>query len=97
MINSAGIATLPIEQRSWSHYIAGAESLMRNYPVFYEAAKEQIERRTANFHEAHDLETYIAQNKREWIETHALLRGSETSESAYLPYVFDKLIEKKIG
>ncbi len=97
MINSPGIATLPIEERSWSHYIAGAESLMKNYPVFYEAAKEQIERRTANFHESHDLETYIAQNRREWFETHALLGGPEAAESGYLPYVFDKLIEKKIG
>lgn len=96
MINSEGIATLPIEERSWSHYIAGADSLMKNYPLFYEAAKEQIEQRTANFHESHDLETYIAQNRREWFETHRLLGGQEIPESQYLPYVFGKLIEKKV-
>lgn len=95
MIHSAGIKKFPIEQRSWSHYIAGSEALMNNYPQFYERAKQQVEKRTENFHEAHDLEMYIKQNRREWFETHALLRGNEISESECLPYVFGKLVEKK--
>lgn len=95
MINSDGIEKLSIEERSWSHYIAGSEALMKNYPQFYEAAKRQISQRTANFHESHDLETYIAQNRREWFETHTLLNGGELPEADCLPYVFDKLIEKK--
>lgn len=95
MIISDGIEKLSIEERSWSHYIAGSEALMENYPQFYEAAKKQITQRTANFHESHDLETYVAQNRREWFETHTRLNGGELPEADCLPYVFDKLIEKR--
>ncbi len=95
MIGSPGIAKLPIEQRSWSHYIAGAESLMSNYPLFYDKAQKQISHRTANFHESHDLATYLAQNKREWFATHEQLAGRKLAESDCLPYLFDKLLETK--
>jgi len=95
MMSSDGIEKLSIENRSWSHYIAGSEALMQNYPQFYEAAKRQITQRTANFHESHDLETYIAQNRQEWVETHVLLSGRKIPEAECLPYVFGKLIEKK--
>lgn len=95
MITSPGTEKLPIEQRSWSHYIAGADALMSNYPLFYDRARQQIERRSANFLESHDLATYIAQNKREWFASHALLAGKTLPESDCLPYLFDKLLEAK--
>ncbi len=96
MIQSDGIEKISIDDRRWSHYIAGADALIRNYPRYYEVAKAQIERRTANFLQAHDLETYIAANKREWFATHELLNRGPLTESDCLPYVFEKLIEKKI-
>ncbi len=95
MIQSDGIEKISINDRRWSHYIAGADALIKNYPRYYEVAKAQIDQRTANFHEAHDLETYIAENKREWLATHTLLNGAPLAETACLPYVFEKLIEKK--
>ena len=95
MITSDGIGKIDINDRRWSHYIAGADALIRNYPHYYEVAKAQIEQRSANFLEAHDLETYIAENKREWFDTHTLLNGGPLAETECLPYVFEKLIEKK--
>ena len=90
----AGIEKMPIAQRSWSHYIAGAEALIENYPALHKAAKAQVEKRTADFLEAHDLQTFIAENRREWFATHRLLAGDGESEDEFLPYVFDKLIVK---
>ena len=46
--------------------------------------------------EAHDLETYISANKREWIDTHSLLAGRAMKAEDCLPYLFQKLIDKKI-
>jgi len=96
MIKSDGIESIPIEDRRWSHYIAGAAALMDHYPDIYETARKQVAERTKNFMEAHDLETYIAANKREWIDTHSLLAGKPMQEEACLPYVFQKLIDKKL-
>jgi hypothetical protein len=96
MINSDGIETISIEDRKWSHYITGAKALMNRYPVIYEKAKRQVSQRTNNFMEAHDLETYIAANKREWVDTHSFLAGKSMKSEDCLPYVFQKLIEKKI-
>ena len=92
MINSAGIGQIDINDRRWSHYIAGAESLIRNYPTFDDAARKQIDKRTANFLEAHDLETYVAANRREWHDLHEMLSGRRMKEAECLPYVFDKLV-----
>ena len=96
MVKSAGIETVSIEDRKWSHYIAGAAALMNHYPDLYEIAKKQISQRTQNFMEAHDLETYISANKREWIDTHSLLAGKPMKTDDCLPYVFQKLVDKKI-
>jgi hypothetical protein len=96
MIESDGIETIPIEDRKWSHYIAGAAALMKHYPDIYEAAEKQVSDRTRNFIEAHDLETYIYANKREWMDTHALLAGKPMKAEECLPYLFQKLIDKKI-
>jgi hypothetical protein len=96
MIESDGIETIPIEDRKWSHYIAGAATLMKHYPDIYETARKQVSDRTRNFIEAHDLETYIYANKREWIDTHSLLAGKPMTAEECLPYVFQKLIDKKI-
>ena len=72
-----------------------AAALTAAYPHLYEVAKQQIEKRTANFLEAHDLPTYIAANRREWFDTHSLLAGRELKEEECLPFVFEKLLEKK--
>lgn len=95
MIQIEGIEKIPIESRSWSQYIAGATALIRKYDALRLAARKQVDQRTQNFHEAHDLETYIAENKREWLDTHALLAGKPMREEDCLPYVFDKLLEEK--
>jgi len=92
MIQSEGIEKISIEDRKWSHYIAGATSLMKNYPNIYEIANEQVKQRTKNFMESHDLDTYISQNKREWIDTHSLLAGKPMKEEDCLPFVFQRII-----
>lgn len=96
MINSDGIERISIEDRKWSHYIAGADALLNRYPAIYEKARKQVAQRTDNFMEAHDLETYISSNKREWLDTHSLLAGKPMKPEDCLPYVFQKLIDKKI-
>jgi hypothetical protein len=96
MIRSDGIETISIEDRKWSHYISAAATLMKHYPDIYNAARKQVSERTRNFLEAHDLETYIHANKREWVDTHSLLAGRPMSAEACLPYIFQKLIDKKI-
>jgi hypothetical protein len=92
LIGTDGIARIPIDDRRWSHYISGATALIHNHPDLYRIAKQQVDRRTADFLEKHDLETYIAENKREWIDTHAMLAGKPMAEADCLPYVFEKLL-----
>jgi cation diffusion facilitator CzcD-associated flavoprotein CzcO len=92
MISTPGIEKIPIEDRKWSHYIKSAMALIHNYPTIREIAMKQINQRTRNFMEIHDLESYIAENKREWIETHSMLAGKAMTEEECLPYVFDKLL-----
>jgi len=95
MLKSAGIELVPIEDRKWSHYITGAAALMNHYPDLYEKAREQITLRTKNFNEAYDLEAYISANKREWMDMHSLLAGKPMKPEECLPYVFQKLVDKK--
>ena len=96
MTQLEGIYKISVEDRRWSHYIAGAEALIREYPRFYDAARNQIDKRTANFIESHDLPTYIEANKREWRDLHEQLSGRKMRESECLPYFFEKLVEKTI-
>ena len=69
---------------------------MKHYPDIYNTARKQVSERTKNFMEAHDLETYIHANKREWVDTHSLLAGKPMTAEECLPYLFQKLIDKKI-
>jgi hypothetical protein len=87
-----GIEKLPIEQRKWSHYIKGAMALIKNDPRIHDIAWRQVGKRTDNFLQAHDLATYVAQNKREWIDMHEMLAGRPMKEEECLPYVFEKLV-----
>jgi hypothetical protein len=87
-----GVERVPVEDRKWSHYIAGANALIRHHPELRAAANAQVSERTAHFLEKHDLETYIAENKREWIDLHAMLAGEPVAEADCLPYVFEKLL-----
>lgn len=87
-----GIEKIPIEERKWSHYIKGATALILNDPELNKTARKQVAQRTNNFLENHDLKTYIAENKREWIDTHAMLAGKPMKEEDCLPFVFEKLL-----
>lgn len=93
MMATPGIEKIPIEDRKWSHYIKSAMALIRNYPAIREIAAKQVAHRTRNFLEAHDLEAYIAENKRDWIESHSMLAGKPMTEEECLPYVFEKLLK----
>ncbi len=95
LIATAGIERIPIDDRRWSHYINGAMALINNHPELYEVAKSQVDARTRNFLEKHDLESYIEENKREWIDLHTLLAGRPMTETECLPYVFDKLLPQE--
>jgi cation diffusion facilitator CzcD-associated flavoprotein CzcO len=96
MIESEGVEKISIKDRKWSHYIAGASSLMKGFPQLYDTARSQVSRRTSNFMEAHDLENYIIANEREWVDTHSLLAGKPMKKEACLPYAFQKLVDQKI-
>ena len=95
MMSTAGITMIPIEERKWSHYIAGATALIQHHPDLYEIANQQVAQRTDNFLEKHDLETYIEENKREWIDLHSMLAGRPMTAKECMPYVFEKLLPKK--
>lgn len=94
MLTLPGIETIDIETRSWSHYIAGAMALLKAYPDLYAAAKAQVDLRTQHFLENYGLESYIAANKREWMDMHSFLAGKPMPEDQCLPYVFEKLVKK---
>ncbi len=93
-ISLDGIYKVDIDQRKWTDYIKGAAVLIQNDPELKTAAKKQVEQRTHNFLEQHDLETYIAENKREWLDLHSLLAGRPMKEKECLPYVFEKLLPR---
>jgi hypothetical protein len=95
MMETAGIERIPIEDRKWSHYIAAANALINSHPDLYEIAAKQVSQRTHNFLQKHDIETYIEENKREWIDLHALLAGKPMQAAECLPYVFEKILDKK--
>ena len=94
MIEIDGINKLPLDDRRWSHYIKAATSLIQNDADLYQIAKKQVDNRTKNFLEKHDLKTYLAENKREWIDIHSMLTGKKMTEDQCLPYVFEKLRPK---
>jgi hypothetical protein len=87
MMQTDGIEKLPIEQRKWSHYIKGSMALIQNDPKIRDLAWHQVDQRTDNFLQAHDLSTYIEQNKREWHYLHEMLTGRPMKEEECLPYV----------
>ncbi|MGA9235393.1 MAG: hypothetical protein WBV91_11255, partial [Desulfobacterales bacterium] len=93
MMITEGIEKIAIEDRKWSHYIEAAMALIRNYPSIRKIAGNQVTERTKSFLEAHDLELYVAENKREWIDTHAMLAGKPMREEDCLPYVFEKVVK----
>lgn len=94
MMRTEGIEKISIHERKWSHYIRAAMSLISKYPEIRAAAWEMVSQRTDNFLEFHELESYIADNKREWIDTHSQLAGRPMTEQECLPYVFEKLAQR---
>jgi Pyridine nucleotide-disulphide oxidoreductase len=95
MMQTEGIEQIRIDDRKWSDYIRGAMALIRQYPDIRATADELVAHRSENFQKFHDLETYIADNKREWTQTHALLAGKPVAEADCLPYVFERLLKSK--
>lgn len=69
-------------------------ALVRNHPGIRKIAENQVTERTKRFLETHDLELYVAENKREWIDTHAMLTGKTMREEDCLPYVFEKVLKR---
>jgi cation diffusion facilitator CzcD-associated flavoprotein CzcO len=92
-----GVTVVPIINRKWNDYIGGAQALMQAFPRLRELARAQVDARSADFAQAHDLQSYLAANRREWFALHEQLAGRPMAERECLPFVFDKLIEKKQG
>ncbi|MGB5424540.1 MAG: FAD-dependent oxidoreductase [Desulfobacterales bacterium] len=93
ILKTEGREKISIEDRKWSHYIEAAMALIRNYPSICKIAGNQVTERTKRFLEVHDLELYVAENKREWIDTHTMLAGKPMREEDCLPYVFEKVVK----
>ena len=94
MLAIEGTAIIPINERKWTHYIKAAMALIGRYADIRELADSQVARRTDNFLEIHDIETYLEENKREWLDTHSMLAGKRMKAEDCLPYVFDRLKPK---
>jgi len=94
MVETEGIRKIPVSSRAWSHYIEAAMALIRAYPAVRDTAAHQVDTRTKNFLEIHDMETFIAENKREWVDIHSTLAGKPMAEGDCLPYIFEKLLPK---
>ena len=92
MVKTEGIRKISVSSRAWSHYIEAAMALIRAFPAIRDMAAEQVDTRTKNFLEIHDMETFIAENKREWIDIHSMLAGKPMAERDCLPYIFEKLL-----
>jgi len=89
-----GIERVTLTDRRWSQYIAGAMALVNRFQDLRDVAQRQVARRTDNFLEKHDLVTYIEENKREWIDLHAMLAGKPLAEDECMPYVFERLLPR---
>jgi hypothetical protein len=92
LIDMDGITRIPIAERKWSDYIAGAKALIANDPGIAAIARQQVSERTHDFMQKHDLETYLAENKREWLDLHQMLAGKHLKAEECMPYIFDKLL-----
>lgn len=65
--------TVDIEDRKWSDYIAGTQVLFENNEAFASIIKKQLSNRHQNFVDAHTVEQFKKENKREWIEINKIL------------------------
>jgi len=65
--------TVDIENRKWSDYIAGTQVLFENNESLNEVVKTQLAKRHNNFINAHNVEDFKRENKREWIEINKIL------------------------
>ena len=79
-------ASVPIEHRAWSNYIAGANHLVENFPAIKAKADALVYKRYLDFTETQTPEEYVAANRREWKELHELLTQSRLDDSCFLPY-----------
>lgn len=64
---------VPIVERKWSDYIKGLEVLCDKIPDMKQIAIEQANSRHKDFVEAHNVQTYLRENKREWTELNRIL------------------------
>lgn len=97
IMNTEGIEKISIQDRKRSHYIEAAMALVRNHPGIRKIAENQVTERTKRFLETHDLELYIAENKREWINTHAMLTGKPMREEDCCAVCFRESASQQVG
>lgn len=62
-----------IENRKWSDYIAGTQVLFENSPHLENIVKTQLKTRHSNFINAHSIEEFKKENRREWLEINKIL------------------------
>ena len=62
-----------IENRKWSDYIKGSNVLVENNNDIKDIVKNQLNKRNNNFINAHNVEEFKKENKREWIEINKIL------------------------
>ena len=74
-----------IENRKWSDYIKGTDVLVENNNEIKEIVKKQLNKRNKNFINAHNVEDFKRENKREWIELHKIL-SCYSKNKAFLDY-----------
>ena len=67
------LETVNVDDRRWSVYIAGTQVLFENNENIQNIIKKQLTERHQNFVDAHTIEQFIRENKREWIEINKIL------------------------
>jgi hypothetical protein len=79
------LISVPVEQRKWSDYIGGLDTLTELVPGIRNLAFKRVDDRREDFLRAHNVEQYIRENRREWNELHRIL-AVWSEETAYVPY-----------
>ena len=79
------LSVVHVEDRKWSDYIAGLDTIFNSFDGIREIAKTRINERHNDFIKAHDVEEYLSENRREWNELHGIL-GVWSDVTDYLPY-----------
>jgi hypothetical protein len=95
MLWGVDVPTNPILDRRWSQYIDASAKLIhaaeQGIPYFANAAKRQVDNRTAHFYSTLPPKAYVKANRAEWEELHTRLNGGNPVPlEDQLPYFFDE-------